>query len=77
MPLDLVHLDERTDDVVAASEGRTPCVLAHTPGGLVLLLGPADLESCAGGVDCFADLLRRAIDDHALSLPTREATQPN
>jgi hypothetical protein len=72
VPLELVHLDERTDDVVAASEGRTPCVLARTPGGLVLLLGPADLEPCAGDVDCFADALRRAVDDHDLSLSTPE-----
>ena len=72
VPLELVHLDERTDDVVAASEGRTPCVLARTPGGLVLLLGPADLEPCTGDIDCFADALRRADDDHDLSLSTRE-----
>ena len=41
VPLELVHLDERTDDVVAASEGRTPCVLARTPAGR--LVEPDDL----------------------------------
>ena len=70
VPVDLVHLDERTDDVVAASDGRTPCVLAYTSHGLVVLLGPSALESCAGDVDCFAEALGRAVDDQGLAWPT-------
>src|SRR5918997_1904740 len=33
VPFDLVHLNERTPEVRAASEGRTPCVLARTGAG--------------------------------------------
>ena len=34
-------------------------------------LAYADLELCAGDVDCFADALRRSVDDHHLSLSAR------
>jgi len=45
----LVHLDERDADVAEVSEGRTPCVLARTDdGGVVVLVGPDELEACAG-----------------------------
>jgi hypothetical protein len=62
--------------LVTRSTQNAPCVLASTRGGLVLLLGPADLEPCAGDVDCFADTRRRAVDDHGLSLPTPDDTRP-
>ena len=46
VPFAAVHLDERSPAEAAASEGRTPCVLAHTADGIELLLGPAELEAC-------------------------------
>lgn len=48
VPFRAVHLDERTSAEREASEGRTPCVLAHTVAGVELLLGPDDLEACDG-----------------------------
>ena len=50
VPITLVHLNERTEEVRAASEGRTPCVLAEVEGRLVVVLGPADLSACHGDV---------------------------
>ena len=46
VPFTAVHLDERSPAEAAASEGRTPCVLAHTDDGVELLLGPAELTAC-------------------------------
>ncbi len=46
VPLDLVHLDERSPAEEAVSDGRTPCVLADTDEGLVLLMGPQELDAC-------------------------------
>lgn len=57
VPFDAVHLDERAPDVRAASEGRTPCVLAHTDDGIELLLGPDDLERCHGDPATLVDAL--------------------
>jgi len=67
---DLVHLDERSDDVAAASEGRTPCVLARTSTGLVLLLDAHALVSCRGD----PARLREAIDRTVAALGMRWLT---
>ena len=72
VPFDLVHLNERTPEVRAASDGRTPCVLARTDGGLVTLLGPAELTALDGSVARFAARLRSATQRAGLSWPTPE-----
>ena len=46
VPFTAVHLDERSPEETAASEGRTPCVLAHTDAGVDVLLGPEALAAC-------------------------------
>jgi hypothetical protein len=66
VPVDLVHLNERSAEVRAASESRTPCVLAGVAGELVLLLGPRDLEACGGSVEEFETRLRAAAVDQDL-----------
>lgn len=65
----LVHLDERDADVAAASDGRTPCVLARTGTGLVLLLDPDDLERCGGDPARLRAEIDRAVTARALSWP--------
>lgn len=70
VPFGLVHLNERTPQVAAASDGHTPCVLAHTDDGLVRLLGPEDLDRLAGDVTRFATALRAAAGRAGLHLPT-------
>jgi hypothetical protein len=49
--VDVVHLNERTPGVAAAREGRTPCVLADTDAGLVVILGPEQLDAASGDVE--------------------------
>ncbi|MCH9669766.1 MAG: hypothetical protein K0U76_14770 [Actinomycetia bacterium] len=62
LPFDGVYRN-RLDSAQAAVAGdEFPCVLAKTPTGLVKLLGRTEIESCAGDLDRFADLLREAID---------------
>lgn len=61
VPFRAVHLDERTPEERNASEGHTPCVLAHTAGGVELLLGPDALETCAGDPGALADAIDAAL----------------
>jgi hypothetical protein len=76
VPFDLVHLNERRDQIHTASAGHTPCVLAHTDRGLVLLLDPDDLERLSGDVATFGAALRRAADTAGLRWPAPPATAP-
>jgi hypothetical protein len=48
VPMTTVHLDERTPEVAAATEGRTPCVAAVTDAGVEVLLSSEQLEACHG-----------------------------
>ncbi len=61
VPLRMIHLDERDPDLVAASEGRTPCVLGRTEDGWELLLDATDLERCGKSVTDFETQLRAAL----------------
>ncbi|MGW0662291.1 hypothetical protein [Streptodolium elevatio] len=69
VPFDVVYLNERDDAVAAASEGRVPCVLAHTDTGIVVLLGPDDLAAIGTSVLRFDQTMREAADAEALVLP--------
>lgn len=51
VPLDTVHLDERSEEVRAFTEGRTPCVVAETADGLVMLVDDVELAACDGAPD--------------------------
>ena len=48
VPFDTVHLDQRDDALVTATDGRTPCVVADTSAGLVVLVAAAELKACDG-----------------------------
>lgn len=67
---DLVHLDERSSDVATASQGHTPCVLARTARGLVLLLDADELASCNGDPVRLRTKIDRAVAAFDLRWPT-------
>lgn len=65
VPMRLVHLDERDEEIARVSGATTPCVLARVLAAssagvpdLVVLLGPQDLEQVAGDPAAFERLLR-------------------
>lgn len=64
VPLDLVHLNERSPDLRAFSEGRTPCVVGHTESGFVMLLSAEQLEKMKGSVESFEAALKRALTEN-------------
>jgi hypothetical protein len=68
VPFEAVHRDEVPADVVAAVEAL-PAVLAVTESGPVPLLGPAELEACAGDPEALVAAVHRAVADRSLSWP--------
>ena len=62
VPFETVHLDERSDEVRAATEGSTPAVVAHTADGVVPLLGPDELEACDASPEALVVALGSAVE---------------
>jgi hypothetical protein len=67
VPFDVVHRNERTPELAAAT-GALPCVVAITSGGRDVVLGPDDLRECAGDVGRFERDLRDALRARGLTL---------
>lgn len=60
-PLELMHRDEVRPDVAEASAGTLPCVLVDDAAGLSILLGPDELEACAGSPERLRDAIAAAL----------------
>lgn len=66
VPFDTYHRDDQPEAVRAVSEGVVPTVLAETAVGLVVLLGPDEIEGCSGSVEAFDAALDAALARHGL-----------
>lgn len=66
VPLQNVHLDERSPEVARFTDGHTPCVVAHTAEGLVMVLDAATLDACEGSVTRFRAALSAAMSELGL-----------
>ena len=51
VPFDTYHRDDQPEAVRRAAAGRAPAVVAETAAGMVVLLGPAELDGLDGTVD--------------------------
>jgi hypothetical protein len=67
VPMTTLHLNERGDALRSFTDGHTPCVVAETDDGMVMLVGDDDLRSCDGSPEC----LVRAIEANATRLGLR------
>ena len=61
IPFRLVHLNEQPSGLAELARGRTTCVVRESEEGMSILLGPEDLDSCSGSVDCCSELLEEAL----------------
>jgi hypothetical protein len=58
---DTYHRDDRPDEVRVATP-HVPAIVAETSSGFVPLLGPADLDSCAGSPDRLIAAIESAME---------------
>lgn len=73
-----VHLEQRSPEIARACPAA-PCVLAHTDDGVVPLLGPADIDACAGSAEALVVAVERAASVRGLRfahLATRTVERP-
>jgi hypothetical protein len=69
VPVAAYHLNERPAELAALTEGQTPCAVAHTNGDLAVVLGPAELAACGGGVEAFREALDAGLAQAGLAWP--------
>jgi len=69
-PFDTYHRDDQPEAVRIATADAAPAVIAETPRGLVALLGPEELDRCAGSADQLFEEIDRAMQRAGLIWPT-------
>ena len=70
IPFHLVHLNERPEDVEAATEGKTPCIVGKINSGFVMLATDEELTSFDGSVD----LLKSHIEGKLQQFSSQQTT---
>ena len=63
------HRDDQPDRVRSVLGDELPAVLAETDEGMVILVGPDGLESCAGSVDLLVEAIEQAVERESLAWP--------
>ena len=69
VPFEVVHRNERSSEVEAATQGALPCVVAKTESGWVVVLGRNELSAFGGEVDAMERGLHHALVARGLTLP--------
>ena len=64
IPFHLVHLNERPEEVKQATEGKTPCIVAKTSSGFVMLATDEELTSFDGSVELLKNHIERQLTEN-------------
>jgi len=67
---DTYHRDDQPDAIRAATADTAPAVIAETTDGLVMLLGPSDLDACAGSPERLVTAIDAALRRSGVGRPT-------
>lgn len=59
--IDMVHLNERKEELVKFTEGITPCIVGQTSTNYVLIVSNKDLENCNGKTAELEKILRKKL----------------
>lgn len=69
---DTYHRDDQPESVRAALAGVAPAVVAETAGGVVVLLGPDELEACHASPEHLVEAIEGAVVTHGLAWSERD-----
>ena len=67
VPFDTYHRNDQPDAIRAVAGGQAPVVVAETTSGHVVLLRPADLETCNGSIDRLIEATERSAERQGLT----------
>lgn len=62
IPMELLHLNERSSELKIISENQTPCVISEIDGELEIIITSNELEMCKKSVDKFGEILYQRLD---------------
>lgn len=65
VPFETFHRDDQPAAVRAVTNGAAPVVVADFDGTIRLLLGPGELDECAGSPERLREAVERALDQIA------------
>ena len=57
IPFHLVHLNERSDDLISYTDGNTPILVAKTDSGFLTIASDDELKECRGSVLSLSELI--------------------
>lgn len=64
IPFHLVHLNERSEEVKQVTEGKTPCIVAKTSSGFIMLATDEELTTFRGSVQRLKDHIERQLTEN-------------
>jgi hypothetical protein len=67
VPFDTYHRNDQPDAIRTAAGGQAPVVVAEIETGHVMLLGPADLETCDGSIELLFEAIERSAEHLGLT----------
>ena len=70
VPFDTFHRDDQPEAVRQAVSAQLPSVLAETETGLVVLVGPGELDACGGSVEGLTGAIEMAVAREHLAWPS-------
>lgn len=70
VPFDTYHRNDQPPAVREATHNTAPAVVAETTEGIVLLLGPSDLEACGGSIERLIEAIEMIMSRRGLGWPT-------
>ena len=70
VPFDTFHRNDQPGSVRQATGDIAPVVVAETDSGIILLLGPTDLDACDGSVDRLVTAVEHAVVTAGLTWPS-------
>ena len=59
--IDMVHLNERKEELVKFTDGITPCIVGQTSANYVLIVSNKELENCNGKTAELEKILRKKL----------------
>ncbi len=66
VPFDTYHRDDQPESIRTALGGAAPAVVAETAGGVVLLLGPDELNACGGSTERLVTAIEQTVSTAGL-----------